>query len=103
MKVVGDKPVESEKKPINRVRQLVSMWSWRPDIESRKIRGRPFSGKAVVLLCVACFMVGTLFSNHSWNTQMIGVPIIERHQQKIVAETEDCDHKRVCSSKFRLT
>ncbi|XXG60630.1 hypothetical protein AAC387_Pa04g2487 [Persea americana] len=93
MKVVGEKPVQSEKKPINGVRQLVSMWSWRPDVEPRKMRVRAFSGKAVVMLCVACFMVGCLISNHSWNTQL-GLPIIDRHQEKIVAVTEDWYHRR---------
>lgn len=101
MKVVGEKPVQSEKKPINGVRQLVSMWLWRPDIEPRKMRVRPFSGKAVVMLCVACFMVGSLISNHSWNTQL-GLPVIDKHEEKIVAITEDNDHKRVSKSMFRL-
>ncbi|KAL2893946.1 putative beta-1 3-galactosyltransferase 8 [Bienertia sinuspersici] len=39
-----------------------------PDVESKKMRGKPVSGKAIVILCIASFLAGTLFTSQTWNS-----------------------------------
>ncbi|XP_021775306.1 probable beta-1,3-galactosyltransferase 8 isoform X1 [Chenopodium quinoa] len=38
-----------------------------PDIESKKMRGKAVPGKAIVLLCIASFLAGTLFTSQTWS------------------------------------
>lgn len=91
--------MQSEKKPTNGMRQsLASMWPWRPDIKPRKTHGRPLSGKAIVLLCMAVFLVGSLFGNQTLNTPLVNtvvrIPGIVNHEEENVAVARDCEHKR---------
>ncbi|XP_021760861.1 probable beta-1,3-galactosyltransferase 8 [Chenopodium quinoa] len=37
-----------------------------PDTESKKMRGKAVPGKAIVLLCIASFLAGTLFTSQTW-------------------------------------
>lgn len=37
------------------------------DIESKKMRGKAVPGKAIVLLCIASFLAGTLFTSQTWS------------------------------------
>ncbi|XP_058099995.1 probable beta-1,3-galactosyltransferase 8 [Magnolia sinica] len=60
------------------------------------MRGRTLSGKAIVGLCMACFFVGSLFTNRTWSGQSDnGIRIISGHEEnKMVPMMRDCEHKR---------
>ncbi|KAL5982818.1 putative beta-1,3-galactosyltransferase 8 [Asimina triloba] len=97
MQVLPERPFPSEKKPANGFRQSVAnLCPLRLDIEPKKMRGRPMTGKAVVGLCLACFFVGTLFSNRAWTRPLEnGIRgISNNNEMKIVTDMQDCDHKR---------
>lgn len=76
MKAAGERPPQSEKKP----------------------KRRPLPGKAMVVLCMASFFMGLLFSNR----RMV-LPLETRVQRtsttqesKISLIAHDCEHKHVC-------
>ncbi|KAM7259067.1 hypothetical protein ACFE04_014808 [Oxalis oulophora] len=64
--------------------------------ECRKMRGKQVSGKAILILCLASFIAGSLFTSQTWsredNTQVsVMIPSQLKLQSKA---TIDCDHKR---------
>jgi hypothetical protein len=83
----------------------LTVWPWQLDKEtSRKMRGKTVSGKAILLLCLASFLAGSLFTsrqtwkNHPSQTkQPQNIPIMPNHVNWPLddAVTRDCDHKRV--------
>ncbi|XP_062153928.1 probable beta-1,3-galactosyltransferase 8 [Alnus glutinosa] len=82
----------------------LTVWPWQLDKEtSRKMRGKTVSGKAILLLCLASFLAGSLFTsrqtwkNHPSQTkQPQNIPIMPNHVNWPLddAVTRDCDHKR---------
>ncbi|RDX84505.1 putative beta-1,3-galactosyltransferase 8, partial [Mucuna pruriens] len=51
------------------------------------MRGKAASGKTVFLVCIACFLAGTLFSGQTWTRP-------SNHENTLLPPTRDCDHKR---------
>ncbi|KAK7263826.1 hypothetical protein RJT34_31423 [Clitoria ternatea] len=52
------------------------------------MRGKGASGKTIFFLCIACFLVGTLFSGQMWTHP-------STHDQNVLLPARlDCDHKR---------
>lgn len=78
------------------------------DIESKKMRGKNVPGKAIVLLCIASFLGGTLITSQTWSRhtlevkeqQVTFVPNHVKASKKLKATatvTTSLDHnKRVC-------
>ncbi|XP_048335098.2 probable beta-1,3-galactosyltransferase 8 isoform X1 [Ziziphus jujuba] len=68
------------------------------DNESRKMRGKSVSGKAIFVLCFACFLAGSLFTSRTWtqpsSTRESHFPIIPNHVNRREAVTQNCEHKR---------
>ncbi|XP_059451591.1 probable beta-1,3-galactosyltransferase 8 [Corylus avellana] len=64
------------------------------------MRGKTVSGKAILLLCLASFLAGSLFtSRQTWNhpsqtKQPQNIPIMPNHVNRLESVTRDCDHKR---------
>ncbi|KAK4768518.1 hypothetical protein SAY87_003659 [Trapa incisa] len=42
-------------------------WQGQPENEPRKMRGKPLSGRIMLVLCIASFFAGSLFSKHTWS------------------------------------
>ena len=70
--------------------------NWWSDL---KMRGKPFSGKAIFVFCLASFLAGSLFTSRTFWTQhqphhdhdhALSLP-----QPHHVTRPRDCDHKRV--------
>lgn len=70
---------------------------WRLTKESMKMRGKPVSGRAILVLCLASFLAGSLFTSRTWTWSSIhdhSQPQISIIPQ-LESVTQDCDHKRV--------
>lgn len=81
-------------------RWVFSSLPWQLDNESRKMRGKPVSGKAIFVLCFACFLAGSLFTSRTWtqpsSTREAHFPIIPNHvNHRLETVTQDCERKRV--------
>ncbi|KVI06701.1 protein of unknown function DUF4094 [Cynara cardunculus var. scolymus] len=61
-----------------------------------KMRGKLVPGKIILMLCMASFLVGTLFTRHTWPYPPINNDLrFKNHQHKIsLTIPRDCDHKR---------
>lgn len=74
------------------------MWPWQLD-ESRKMRGKPVSGKTLFVLCLGSFLAGSLFTSQTWThssqTKESQIPNIPNHVSSLEAVTQDRDHERV--------
>ncbi|PON95139.1 Glycosyl transferase [Trema orientale] len=88
-KAVAVLPLEKK-----RIRIIEANW-WR----DLKMRGKPFSGKAIFVFCLASFLAGSLFTSRtSWTHQhqphhhALSLPQPQPHD---VTRPRDCDHKRV--------
>uniref|UniRef100_A0A2N9EDM7 Hexosyltransferase n=1 Tax=Fagus sylvatica TaxID=28930 RepID=A0A2N9EDM7_FAGSY len=79
-------------------RLMLSVWPWQLDNESRKMRGKPVSGRAILVLCLASFLAGSLFTSRTWthlsHSKEPQIPIIPHHVNRFESVTQDCDHKR---------
>ncbi|KAK4285051.1 hypothetical protein QN277_001797 [Acacia crassicarpa] len=72
---------------------IVSFWPcWLHHNNIKKMRGKPFSGKAIFLLILVCFLAGTLFTTHIWTRPATTVETAEPKATKL-----GCDHKRKLS------
>ncbi|KAM3681498.1 hypothetical protein ACJW31_12G002000 [Castanea mollissima] len=61
-----------------------------------KMRGKPVSGRAILVLCLASFLAGSLFTSRTWTRSSIhdhSQPQISIIPQ-LESVTQDCDHKR---------
>lgn len=64
------------------------------------MRGKQFSGKAILGLCFASFIVGSLVTTRTWTPpsptkEEHNFPIIPNYVNKIdEVVTKDCDHKK---------
>ncbi|XP_024971300.1 probable beta-1,3-galactosyltransferase 8 [Cynara cardunculus var. scolymus] len=60
------------------------------------MRGKLVPGKIILMLCMASFLVGTLFTRHTWPYPPINNDLrFKNHQHKIsLTIPRDCDHKR---------
>ncbi|KAF3440947.1 hypothetical protein FNV43_RR19233 [Rhamnella rubrinervis] len=71
---------------------------WQLGNEYMKMRGKPISGKAIIVLCFGCFVVGSLFTSRTWtqpsSTRNAHFPIISNHVNRLETVTHDCEHKR---------
>ncbi|RYR69338.1 hypothetical protein HN51_010860 [Arachis hypogaea] len=79
------------------LQKFIEVLLWARQVVSRKMRGKPASGKAIFVLCIACFLAGTLFTGQMWtrpsntdnnsnnnnNNNLVPLP-----------KPRDCDHKR---------
>ncbi|KAL5703974.1 putative beta-1 [Ranunculus cassubicifolius] len=91
MKAGNDKPAQTEKKFGVGIRQTVgTLW---PFEEPKKMRGKNLPGKVVFVLCIFCFIAGSLFNNRTWSRspEITKTPVTI---EKKVEVTQDCDHKR---------
>ncbi|KAI3758746.1 hypothetical protein L6452_06318 [Arctium lappa] len=61
-----------------------------------KMRGKLVPGKVILMLCMASFLAGTLFTRHTWPYSPINNDLrFKNHQHKIsLMIPRDCDHKR---------
>lgn len=91
-----------EKKLVAGLRHSVASYlrRWQLENKSKKMRGKPVSGKAIIVLCFGCFVVGSLFNKRTWtqpasSTRDSHFPIIPNHVNRLEAVTHDCEHKRV--------
>lgn len=102
IKAAKIKPLLSEKKLLER------LWPWQIDNESKKMRGKPISsGKAILVLCIASFIAGSLFTSRTWihtspsqAKDHQNVPLISHYVNKLQEVKRDCDHKRVSFDYF---
>ncbi|XP_011013418.1 PREDICTED: probable beta-1,3-galactosyltransferase 8 [Populus euphratica] len=62
------------------------------------MRGKPFSAKAIFVLCFASFLAGSLFTNQNWTHPSRAkdnrIAIIPHHVTKLQEVKQDCDPKR---------
>ncbi|XP_057752835.1 probable beta-1,3-galactosyltransferase 8 [Arachis stenosperma] len=62
------------------------------------MRGKPASGKAIFVLCIACFLAGTLFTGQMWtrpsNTDNNSNNNNNNNNLVPLPKPRDCDHKR---------
>ncbi|KAF6135265.1 hypothetical protein GIB67_033592 [Kingdonia uniflora] len=99
MKGASEKSPQSEKKSTVGIglRQVLSaVWPMYLDNEPKKMRGKSFTGKVVVMLCVASFLLGFLFTSQTWNHPPENQTLIALNHIEKVGDTssQDCDHKR---------
>ncbi|XP_043806023.1 probable beta-1,3-galactosyltransferase 8 isoform X2 [Manihot esculenta] len=81
---------------------LERLWPWQIDNESKKMRGKPISsGKGIIVLCIASFIAGSLFTSRTWihtspsqAKDHQNVPLISHYVNKLQEVKRDCDHKR---------
>ncbi|KAJ4835486.1 putative beta-1,3-galactosyltransferase 8 [Turnera subulata] len=68
------------------------------EIEHRKMRGKPVSGKAIFVLCIASFLAGSLFTSRNWTrssrNEDTRIPVFPHHGTKLQEVKKDCDQKR---------
>ncbi|MED6175395.1 putative beta-1,3-galactosyltransferase 8 [Stylosanthes scabra] len=73
----------------------VLLWGRQEEVVGRKMRGKAASGKAIFVLCIACFLAGTLFTGQMWTNRPSNNTT---HQNKSnllpLPKPRDCDHKR---------
>ncbi|KAF9587156.1 hypothetical protein IFM89_039596 [Coptis chinensis] len=95
MKATSDKPAQLEKKSFVGLRQSVTtLWPCHIE-ETKKMRGKHVPGKAVVLLCIASFLAGSIFTSRTWShSPENGTPVLLNKVEKVVQVGQDCDHKR---------
>lgn len=85
------------------IRQIIaSTFAGRIEDQPKKMRSRPLSAKAVVFLCLLCFLAGTLFSNGAWRHVSLdggrGHPVVANQEGEVFASiTQDFvpPHKQV--------
>ncbi|KAG6738678.1 hypothetical protein D5086_033470 [Populus alba] len=62
------------------------------------MRGKPFSAKAIFVLCIASFLAGSLFTNQNWTHPSRAkdnrIAVIPHHVTKLQEVKQDCDPKR---------
>ncbi|KAJ8759543.1 hypothetical protein K2173_007165 [Erythroxylum novogranatense] len=82
---------------------MIKLWPWQLENETKKMRGKALSGKAMLVLCIASFLAGSLFTNRSWGGPQSSpakdhhqFPIVSRHVNDINLNEDkrDCDQKR---------
>lgn len=92
--------LQSGKKLTFALLHLVSSTLW-PKDESKKMRVKPIPGKVIFVLCLACFLAGSLLDSQRWtnpnseykDNEFTGFPI---HVQKLNAGPgHKFEHKRV--------
>ncbi|KAK9270133.1 hypothetical protein L1049_025709 [Liquidambar formosana] len=58
------------------------------------MRGKSVPGKAILVLCVASFLAGSMFTSRTWTHSSHHKPVIPNHVTKLSVMAQDCDHKR---------
>ncbi|KAJ0086868.1 hypothetical protein Patl1_06968 [Pistacia atlantica] len=89
---------------LRRLMHTAGGWPWQLENEPRKMRGKALSGKVIIVLCIACFLAGSVV--RSWTSthhtlqknddeqQEREFPIIRHHVSKQLAEVRsDFDPK----------
>ncbi|KAJ4952056.1 hypothetical protein NE237_028888 [Protea cynaroides] len=66
--------------------------------ETKKMRGKPISGKAILALCIVSFLAGSLFARGKWNNhggenKEFHLPVVPNRIMKLGQALSDCDHK----------
>ncbi|XP_042479957.1 probable beta-1,3-galactosyltransferase 8 isoform X1 [Macadamia integrifolia] len=67
--------------------------------ETKKMRGKPISGKAILALCIVSFLAGSLFARRKWNhvaeTREFRLPVVRNRIEKLgqALRSTDCHHK----------
>ncbi|CAK7340094.1 unnamed protein product [Dovyalis caffra] len=62
------------------------------------MRGKPISGKAILVLCIASFLAGSLFTGTNWTRPSQAkdnrIAVIPHHVTKLQEVKQDCEPKR---------
>nr|XP_043618158.1 probable beta-1,3-galactosyltransferase 8 [Erigeron canadensis] len=58
------------------------------------MRGKSLPGKVILMLCISSFLVGTLFTRHTWPYAPINNDLRFRNHKFGLSMPRDCDHKR---------
>lgn len=67
--------------------------------QNKKMRAKSVSGKVILVLCIASFLAGSLFTNRTWTrTSEKKAGISHLVDEKLSLVGADCDHKRVSCS-----
>lgn len=71
----------------------LSVWRWQLfDNKPNKMRvAKPVAGKVILMLCIASFLAGSLFTTRTSSIHSSGNEDLE----KLNTVARDCDHKRV--------
>lgn len=81
------------------LRDVVVSRDCQPENQLKKMRGKPFSAKAIYVLCIASFLAGSLFTNQNWTHPSRAndnrIAVIPHHVTKLQGVKQDCDPKRV--------
>ncbi|KAF8412023.1 hypothetical protein HHK36_004583 [Tetracentron sinense] len=98
-RAVNERIPQRERKSVAGILQSqVTVWPWQFKKEQKKMRGKPVPGKAIIILCVASFLAGSLFTSQTWirpSEHKDGqLPIIMNHLAEHSAVKQDCNHKR---------
>ncbi|WRX30074.1 Glycosyl transferase [Theobroma cacao] len=81
-------------------RLYYALCPWQLDNESKKMRGKAVSGKAIFVLCLASFLAGSLFTSRTWTAytshdKYHPTPPIQKHASNKLGEVaRDFDRKR---------
>ena len=79
---------------------VVWPWLWQLNHKSKKMRVKPVPTKLILMLCIASFLAGSLFTSR---TSIHSSEINTDHRQKFTtAVAHDSDHKHVSSTSFQL-
>ncbi|XP_060174340.1 probable beta-1,3-galactosyltransferase 8 [Lycium barbarum] len=97
-KAANSRVLLAEEKKVNSGgRVWVPVWLPNSKMRSGKL---PVSGKTIMLLCIASFLAGSLFSSRIWtqpnsemNTDLV-IPTISNHEKLRTISRTECDHKR---------
>lgn len=70
---------------------------WHSEEDEKKMRGRsyggPFSPKLIVLLCIASFCIGMLFTNTMWSNPDKHDDVNSTHKRELQVVSQDCEDK----------
>lgn len=67
--------------------------------QNKKMRAKSVSGKIILVLCIASFLAGSLFTRRNWTHTSENKGGISHHvEEKLSLVGAECDHKRVSFS-----
>eukprot|EP01018_Ginkgo_biloba_P022999 Gb_27977 [translate_table: standard] len=99
--VLGERQVQSDKKTslgLGLGLLAGENLEWHSEEDPKKMRSRASTGgispKLIVLLCIASFCIGMLFTNRMWSPPEPKDEIISSQSRELQDVSEDCDHKR---------
>lgn len=96
--VLGERQGQSDKKAGLGLGLLTGeSLEWHSEEDEKKMRvrsyGGPFSPKLIVLLCVASFCIGMLFTNRMWSNPDKYDDVNSTHKRELQVVSQDCEDK----------